>query len=183
MGFNRGRKPRRLVCLSMSLVAMSMTPQLAIAQNANPPSAPVSIVSPLPLPVAVVNPVRVYTELVQADCTILNVCKARFTAAPAGMVLRMTRAMGWVEVFGPDVATVRPAVSVWTDDGQSQVLQFAELLPAMSLPTLPNQKSFNLDTDIVFKAGQSPIINVAVPFGTEVSRGAFSITATLLPAQ
>lgn len=107
MGFNRDRKPRRLVCLSMCIVAMSMAPRLAFAQGSSG-SAPVTIVSPLPLPVTVMNPVSqgvVYTELVRTECTANNSCEARFTAAPAGMVLRVTRVMGYLRVHSSDVGS------------------------------------------------------------------------------
>lgn len=167
--------------VALSLFAFHNT---AAGQN-GPPTANVNVVGGTVTArqggewtVNVASDTRVYTETVIAECSFLNSCEARFTAVPEGSLLHVTSIMGFA-------STQQNAafVALHNDAVGGFGVLFAAPVPITAGAYYGGLLTFNIPTDVVFTAGQRPILEIGNAAGI-YDDGAvrFSITGTLSPA-
>jgi hypothetical protein len=120
----------------------------------------------------------VYTETIVAECEFLNVCIATFTAVPAGRISRVTAIMGFSR-FQQSAGFV----ALHNSDRTPSSILFATPVHIVSGNYYGALLTFNIPTDVVFTAGQSPVLELGNGSGiTEAEGVRLSITGTLSPA-
>src|SRR5262245_61402484 len=118
------------------------------------------------------------TETVHPTCPFLNTCQGNFTAVPAGHVLRVTAIMGLLRSQASAAF-----VALHADTIAAGSILFAQPLALENGAYYGGMLTFNIATDVVFTAGQVPIVEIGNGLGVaNVSDSHLSITGTLSPA-
>jgi hypothetical protein len=149
-------------------------------QAQGPPTVPVQIVN-VPLPVTGAVLARLSPELFfqssAPTCDALNRCFVKFPTVPAGKRLRLTRIHGAMYFSDRDAF-----VAVDINDLNHQLL--IRPLPLFPAAYFGPMLSFNEATDLVFEAGQTPLVEVGT--SSEFPPNAFNrlgITGELITIQ
>jgi len=109
---------------------------------------------------------EIYTERLRPQCVFLNVCVATFTAVPAGQVLRVSAIVGFMRFQSNDAF-----VALHAGSGLSAAtVLFTQPVPLTTGFYYGNALSFNIATDVVFTAGQTPSVEVAIRWALPISR-------------
>jgi hypothetical protein len=165
--------------LLVLLFATALTPAALAQGPPGPPNSTLGVkVVNTPLPItgtvtATVTP-KLFFELSAPTCDVTNRCFVKFPAVPANKILRVTHIQG--AFFNTTIAAF---VALDLNDFNTNV--FVRPLTPFPGAYLGFTLSFNEAVDVVFKAGETPIVEMgaAGPFNVN-SFNRLGITGELL---
>jgi hypothetical protein len=123
---------------------------------------------------------QAYTEDMRPSCGFGNRCVAVFTAVPADMSLRVTNLHGVLTTGNDAFVALRTA-----DNISVATMIFAERIVSINGGFYGGLLTFNTATDIIFTAGQTPVLEIGNAAGVGLPDNAANlvgITGTLISA-
>ena len=154
------------------------------------PDTPVSVTNTSANPVPVTGTVTqsgtwavqtikdAYTETGTPTCDAANDCQVVFSPVPAGRILRVTNVQAFARVVPPDSFLV-----LHTDTASSDSAHFIIPLTFVNAVFYGTVGTANVSTDMVFEAGQHPVLEIGSAGSFTSSTIRLGITGTLYSPQ